>query len=204
MHDFPKPKDFIIAAARNTRTIPGIGVSVQPLPSFLAQNIPVCSTASMLVTSSVQRSSFTIPTGFVPDPSLGTSRECMNRHGTETVAGTKNAIVSSKARSLQFASWVSRSLVSSTQPSVKKLQPTGCQLQTPAPSPMGYQPHQTDSWQPEASIHIRNIRRLIGSKLNQYFILTGTADVTIRTRVLAIIFTKYNQEFCLSLWDPGG
>ena len=28
--------------------------------------------------------------------------------------------------------------------------------------------------------------------------------MTIRTRVLAIIFTKYNQEFCLSLWDPGG
>jgi hypothetical protein len=69
---------------------------------------------------------------------------------------------------------------------------------------MGYKPHQTDSWQPEASIHIRNIRRLIGSKLNQYTISTRKADVTICSRVLAITFTKYNREFCSSLWDPGG
>ena len=46
--------------------------------------------------------------------------------------------------------------------------------------------------------------RVVEGKLNQYFILTGTADVTIRTRVMDIIFTMYNREFCLSLWDPGG
>ena len=39
---------------------------------------------------------------------------------------------------------------------------------------------------------------LVGGKLNQHFILTGIADVAIRTKVLA------NREFCLSLWDPGG
>ena len=114
MHDFPKPEDFTTAAARNTSTTPGIGVSVQPLPLSLAQNILVCSTTSPLVTSSVQGSSFTIPIEFVPDPSLGTSRECMNLHDADTVARTKNAIASSAAQRMQFASWASQPLVSST------------------------------------------------------------------------------------------
>ena len=33
-------------------------------------------------------------------------------------------------------------------------QPVSYQLQTSTLSPTGYQPHQTDSWQPQASMHI--------------------------------------------------
>lgn len=45
---------------------------------------------------------------------------------------------------------------------------------------------------------------LVRGKLKHDIISTGTADAMICTRVLVIIFAKYNQEFCLRLWDPGG
>ena len=46
--------------------------------------------------------------------------------------------------------------------------------------------------------------RLVGENLGKYIILTGKANIVILTRVLAVIFTKYNRGFCLCLWDPGG
>ena len=46
--------------------------------------------------------------------------------------------------------------------------------------------------------------RLVGENLGKYIILTGKANIVILTRVLDIIFTKYNRGFCLNLWDPGG
>ena len=46
--------------------------------------------------------------------------------------------------------------------------------------------------------------RLVGENLGKYIISTGKANIVILTRVLAIIFTKYNRGFCLNLWDPGG
>ena len=46
--------------------------------------------------------------------------------------------------------------------------------------------------------------RLVGENLGKYIILTGKANIVILTKVLAVIFTEYNREFCLNLWDPGG
>ena len=45
---------------------------------------------------------------------------------------------------------------------------------------------------------------IVGENLGKYIISTGKANIVILTRVLAIIFTKYNRGFCLNLWDPGG
>ena len=45
---------------------------------------------------------------------------------------------------------------------------------------------------------------IVGENLGKYIISTGKANLTICTRILAIIFTKYSREFCSDLWDPGG
>ena len=45
---------------------------------------------------------------------------------------------------------------------------------------------------------------IVGENLGKYIISTREANIVILIRVLAIIFTKYNREFCSNLWDPGG
>ena len=45
---------------------------------------------------------------------------------------------------------------------------------------------------------------IVRESSGEYIISTGKANIVILTRVLAIIFTKYNRGFCLNLWDPGG
>ena len=40
--------------------------------------------------------------------------------------------------------------------------------------------------------------------LGKYIISTGKTNIVILTRVLSVMFTKYNRGFCLSLWNPGG
>jgi len=50
----------------------------------------------------------------------------------------------------------------------------------------------------------RSMYRRVGENLGKYIISTREANIVILIRVLAIIFTKYNREFCSNLWDPGG
>ena len=51
---------------------------------------------------------------------------------------------------------------------------------------------------------VENSENIVRENLDKYIISTGKDNIVILTRALAVIFTEYNQEFTLSLWDLGG